>query len=85
MIEYTVRVYPNGDKAYYLNGKLHREDGPAVENSNGDKEYYLKGKLHREDGPAVENSDGYKEYYLKGKEVDNEIYVNGFTYRLVEK
>ena len=31
MIEYTVKVYPNGDKSWYLNGKLHREDGPAIE------------------------------------------------------
>jgi len=31
MIEYTVRVYDNGDKHWYLNGERHREDGPAVE------------------------------------------------------
>ena len=31
MIEYTVKVYDNGDKEWYLNGKLHREDGPAIE------------------------------------------------------
>ena len=44
----------NGDKSWYLNGKLHREDGPAIERANGDKSWYLNGKLHREDGPAVE-------------------------------
>ena len=37
MIEYTVKVYPNGDKYWCLNGKLHREDGPAIEWANGDK------------------------------------------------
>ena len=31
MIEYTVNVYPNGFKCWYLNGKRHREDGPAIE------------------------------------------------------
>ena len=31
MIEYTVKVWANGDKSWYLNGKLHREDGPAIE------------------------------------------------------
>jgi len=41
MIEYTVKVYTNGTKAWYLNGKLHREDGPAVEYANGDKDWYL--------------------------------------------
>jgi hypothetical protein len=55
-IQYQVRVYPNGTKEWYLNGKLHREDGPAVEYSDGTKYWYLNGKLHREDGPAIESS-----------------------------
>ena len=29
MIEYTVKVWSNGDRAWYLNDKRHREDGPA--------------------------------------------------------
>jgi hypothetical protein len=33
-------------------GKLHREDGPAI--INGDrKEWYIHGELHRENGPAL--------------------------------
>jgi len=44
MIEYTVNTYANGDKEWYLNGKRHREDGPAVEYANGDKSWYLNGK-----------------------------------------
>jgi hypothetical protein len=43
MIEYNVKVWPNGDKEWYLNGDLHREDGPAIELANGDKEWYLNG------------------------------------------
>ena len=66
MIEYTVKV-DNGDKSWYLNGELHREDGPAIEFSNGNKLWYLNGKLHREDGPAVEWSSGDKHWYLNGK------------------
>ena len=34
----------NGDKEWYLNGQLHREDGPAVEYANGDKYWYLNGQ-----------------------------------------
>ena len=49
----------NGDKFWYLNGKLHREDGPAIEHANGDKFWCLNDKLHREDGPAIELADGY--------------------------
>ena len=72
MIEYTVKVWSNGDKAWYLNDKLHREDGPAIEYANGNKFWYLNGKRHREDGPAIEWADGDKSWYLNGKEVTEE-------------
>ena len=49
MIEYTVKVYDNGDKHWRLNGELHREDGPAVEFDDGDKYWYLNGKQLTED------------------------------------
>ena len=67
MIEYTVKVYDDGSKWWFLKGKLHREDGPACEYSNGTKYWFLNGKRHREDGPALEGADGTKEWYLKGK------------------
>ena len=37
----TIYVDKHGDKRYYLNGKLHREDGPAIEYANGTKRWYL--------------------------------------------
>ena len=61
------KIYANGTKEWRLNGKLHREDGPAAEYANGTKYWYLNGKLHREDGPAVERANGYKEWRLNGK------------------
>ncbi len=67
MIEYKVQVYDNGTKEWYLNGKLHREDGPAREFPDGTKEWYLNGKLHREDGPACEYTNGVKFWYLNGE------------------
>ena len=67
MIEYTVKVYDNGTRHWYLNGELHREDGPAIEYASGDKYWWLNGKPHREDGPAIEWADGDKEWYLEGK------------------
>jgi hypothetical protein len=66
-IEYAVKVYENGDKHWYLNGKLHREDGPAVEFANGDKHWWLNGKFHREGGPAIEYANGKKAWYLNDK------------------
>jgi len=44
MIEYRVKVWANGDKSWWLNGKMHREDGPAYEGADGSKAWYLNGK-----------------------------------------
>ena len=65
----------NGDKEWWLNGKRHREDGPAVEWDNGNKEWWLNGELHREDGPAFEWANGDKAWYLNHEEVDPEVIV----------
>ena len=61
--------YRNGNKYWYLNGKLHRADGPAVEFSDGSKFWYLNGECHRTDGPAIEYRNGFgnKFWYLNGK------------------
>jgi len=72
MIEYTVKVYPDGTKYWWLNGQRHREDGPAIEHADGTEHWYLHGKFHREDGPAVEYPDGRKYWYLNGKQVTEE-------------
>ena len=57
----------DGTKKWYLNGELHREDGPAIEEINGSKHWYLNGELRREDGPAIEYSNGSKYWYLNGR------------------
>jgi hypothetical protein len=44
MIEYTVKVYKNGTQMWYLNGQLHRTDGPAVIWADGAQFWYLNGK-----------------------------------------
>ena len=73
MIEYTVKVWdPNGDKSWWLNDKLHREDGPAMEGADGNKFWHLNGKLHREDGPAMEWANGSKSWFLNDEEVTQE-------------
>jgi len=76
MIEYKVIVHVNGDKYWYLDGKLHREDGPAVEYANGNKYWLLNGKQHREAGPAIEYANGYKYWYLNGVEVTEDKVMN---------
>ena len=101
MIKYEVKVYPNGDKEWLLNGKRHREDGPAVEYAIGHKEWYLNGNFLREDGPAIEDANGTKKlWYLNGKPMSEdehkratskatcegkEVEVDGVTYVLKVK
>ena len=68
----TMKIDRFGDKSWWLNYKLHREDGPAIEYADGCKSWYLNGKRHREDGPAVEYVDGSKGWYLNGEEVTEE-------------
>ena len=88
MIEYTVKVYGNGNRYWYSNDKLHRWDGPAVECANGHKAWYIEDKLHRKDGPAVEYADGDKFWYLNGLELTEEqhkIQTNPVKYHTVEE
>jgi antitoxin component YwqK of YwqJK toxin-antitoxin module len=71
--------YTNGNinsEGHRLNGKFHREDGPAIiyyyENGNIRYiEYRLDGEMHKEDGPAYIQYDeagyiSYSTYYLNG-------------------
>jgi hypothetical protein len=61
-------THRNGDEYWELpNGKMHREDGPAVVYFDGDKEWWINGKLHRKNGPAVEINNGDEEWWLDGK------------------
>ena len=67
MLTSITHGYANGDKCWYVNGQLHREDGPAIEHANGDKCWYVNGQRHRVDGPAIEYADGGKEWYVNGQ------------------
>ena len=40
-----IAEHPNGSKLWYLNGKYHREDGPAREWADGSKEWWLNGNF----------------------------------------
>ena len=63
-----------GDKCWWLNGKIHRENGPACEYANGTKSWWLNGKCHRENGPAIEWVNGTKHWYLNNKEYSESAY-----------
>ena len=61
----VVKTY-NNTIGFYKNGKLQKEDGPAVEWSDGENHWYLNGIRHREDGPAIENNNGDIRFCLRG-------------------
>ena len=78
MIEYTVKVDYIGTRRWSLNGKLHREDGPAVEHASGTKHWYLNDVRCTEE-----------EYYSKlnpAKELTMEELVKelGYSVKIVE-
>ena len=97
-ITYTVKVDADGNKTWYVNDKLHREDGPAIECDNGDKLWYVNDKLHREDGPAIEYANGNKFWYVNDVKLtekefnernkkpsctDKVITIDGKNYKLI--
>ena len=68
----------DGNKYWYLDGKFHRADGPAIEYSNGVTAWYLNGQRHREDGPAVIFTNGTKIWYINDQchRLDGPAYIN---------
>ena len=76
MIEYTVKIWDDGTKIWYLNGKLHREDGPAVECADGNKYWYLNG----EEVTKEEHKKRTSKASCQGKVVE----IDGIKYKLEE-
>ena len=74
MTEYKVEVYDDRTEWYNLEGKDHRENGPALEWVNGSKSWWINGKRHRTDGPAVECADGYEEWWINGTQYSEQSF-----------
>ena len=64
-----------GTQQWWVNGKLHREDGPAVVYVHGAKAWYINGLRHRLYGPAVEYANGRKWFFIAGVEYTEEDYT----------
>ena len=75
-ITYEVVVYFSGTKEWRLNGKLHREDGPAVERANGSKEWWLNGEHMSEEEHRARTQNST----CNGKIVE----IDGKKYKLTE-
>ena len=59
-----MKIDTYGEKRWFLNGKLHREDGPAVEYPVGTKLWYLKGK-----------EVSWRQVFKKAKTVEQELSI----------
>lgn len=59
-----------GTELWYKNGKLHRDNGPAIINTSETfgtlRAWYKNGKCHRAGAPAIIR-DGSKHWYYNGK------------------
>ena len=53
LLKTTVTVDEFGIKTWCVDGKLHRENGPAVIGKDGYKAWWVNGERHRENGPAI--------------------------------
>ncbi len=66
---------PNGFQQWVINGRCHRDDGPAFISANGSVERWLRhGVNHRWDGPAyVDHVQEHEEWWVNGMRVDDII------------
>ena len=58
-----------GNKAWTMDGVLHRDDAPAWLSPDGYFEYWMHGEPHRTDGPACVH-DGKAEWWYAGHSMD---------------
>lgn len=71
MPEHTIAF--NGKQEWWLNGELHRLDGPAVIWPDGGQEWWQYGKLHRTDGPAYITAAGDQGWYVHDRNITDQI------------
>lgn len=79
-------ILESGEKKWYYEGLLHRENKPAINIPGYSNEYYYMGKRHRIDGAAIEDLDG-EEYWINGNIISKEQWQlhKKLEIKLVEK
>ena len=68
--EPTKKTNKDGTIFYMLDGKCHREDGPARKFISGTEFWLVDGNFHRMDGPAASYANGYQEWWIRGERLD---------------
>ena len=67
-----VTIYLNGREEWWVNGKLHRVDGPAFI-GYGHKSWWINGKRHRDNGPAVIFTNGSISWFINDKHITKKV------------
>jgi hypothetical protein len=62
-----INHYSDGDNVYFLNDKLHRTNGPAIEYVSGSKCWYLNGFEHNDKGPSGVYDTHLKLWHINNK------------------
>jgi len=75
--------YHGGIFYYNLKQRLHRLDGPAIDN-NGDKVWIINGKIHRSDGPAVLLRLNAKEWWINSKQYSKSCHNRLVLFSILE-
>jgi hypothetical protein len=57
---------PDGSQSWKVDGKFHRDEGPAIIYKTGTMIWYQHGRLHCETGPAWCWLNGELEWWLQG-------------------
>ena len=70
-----IEIWADGTQSWWLNGKQHREDGPAVIYADGAQRWYQNDKRHRAAGPAVINANGTQFWWLNGEPLSEAEYA----------
>jgi hypothetical protein len=60
-------ILADGTEEWHRDGRLHRENGPAVIFRNGRQQWWRHGEFHREDGPAIIDPRGHEEWWVGGR------------------
>jgi hypothetical protein len=70
---------PPYTEIYFVNGHMHRSDGPSMI-MHGIEKWYMWDELHRGDGPAMTTLDGGLSWYLRGTkyELDDWLIKNHY-------
>jgi len=74
--KYTGKAKLSNGIAWFKNGKLNNETGPALIYENGTSYWCIDGLNHRLDGPAVYSFTEIIAFYIKGKKYLEQEYWN---------